>query len=223
MHFFDPDSPLMNGLSRITDLVLLNLITLAACLPVVTAGASLTAMHYVLLKMVRGEEGYILRGWLRSFKQNFRQATLVWLLFLAAGLMALLDIWMAAYGKGGAALVLRILLILAALTAYADFLWAFPLLSRFEGTVPGILSAAMAMAFRAFPRTLAMGAAGALPMIIWFLFPSMAPLVVLFGASLPGLISAYMYSPLFKKLEKEREKGEEDPEKISGREEDQAL
>ena len=223
MHFFDPDSPLMNGLSRITDLVLLNLITLAACLPVVTAGASLTAMHYVLLKTVRGEEGYILRGWIKSFKQNFRQATLVWLLFLAAGLMALLDIWMAAYGKGGAALVLRILLILAALTAYADFLWAFPLLSRFEGTVPGILSAAMAMAFRAFPRTLAMGAAGALPMIIWFLFPSMAPLVVLFGASLPGLISAYMYSPLFKKLEKEREERDEDPEKISGREEDQAL
>lgn len=223
MHFFDPDSPLMNGLSRITDLVLLNLITLAACLPVVTAGASLTAMHYVLLKMVRGEEGYILRGWLRSFKQNFRQATLVWLLFLAAGLMALLDIWMAAYGGGGLLMVLRILLILAALTAYADFLWVFPLLSRFEGTVPGILSAAMAMAFRAFPRTLAMGAAGALPMIIWFLFPSMAPLVVLFGASLPGLVSAYMYSPLFKKLEKEREKGEEDPEKISGREEDRAL
>lgn len=223
MHFFDPDSPLMNGLSRITDLVLLNLITLAACLPVVTAGASLTAMHYVLLKMVRGEEGYILRGWLKSFKQNFRQATLVWLLFLAAGLMVLLDIWMAAYGGGGLLMVLRILLILAALTAYADFLWVFPLLSRFEVTVPGILSAAMAMAFRAFPRTLAMGAAGALPMIIWFLFPSMAPLVVLFGASLPGLVSAYMYSPLFKKLEKEREKGEGDPEKIYGREEDQAL
>ncbi|MBQ4303097.1 MAG: YesL family protein, partial [Lachnospiraceae bacterium] len=112
MHFFDPDSPLMNGLSRMTDLVLLNLITLAACLPVVTAGASLTAMHYVLLKMVRGEEGYVARDWLKSFKQNFREASLIWLLFLAAGLMALLDIWMAAYGEGGAALALRVLLIL---------------------------------------------------------------------------------------------------------------
>ncbi|MBR7045176.1 MAG: YesL family protein [Lachnospiraceae bacterium] len=222
MHFFDPDSPLMNGLSRMTDLVLLNLITLAACLPVFTAGASLTAMHYVLLKMVRGEEGYVARDWLKSFKQNFREASLIWLLFLAAGLMALLDIWMAAYGEGGAALALRVLLILVILIAYADFLWAFPLLSRFEGTVPGILSAAMAMAFRAFPKTLAMGAAGAMPLIIWIFFPSMAPLVLLFGASLPGLISAYMYSPLFKKLEKEREKGEEDPEKIYGKE-DQAL
>jgi uncharacterized membrane protein YesL len=223
MHFFDPDSPLMNGLSRITDLVLLNLITLAACLPVVTAGASLTAMHYVLLKMVRGEEGYILRGWLKSFKQNFRQATLVWLLFLAAGLMALFDVWIVSYGRGSGALILGVLLLLVILVAYADFLWAFPLLSHFEGTVPGILSAAMAMAFRAFPRTLLMGAAGALPLAVWVFFPSMAPLVVLFGASLPGLVSAHMYSPLFKKLEKEREKGEEDPEKISGREEDQAL
>ena len=223
MHFFDPDSPLMNGLSRMTDLVLLNLITLAACLPVVTAGASLTAMHFVLLKMVRGEEGYIVRDWVKSFKQNFRQATLIWLLFLAAGLMALLDIWMAAYGKGGAALVLRVLLILVILIAYADFLWAFPLLSRFEGTVPGILSAAMAMAFRAFPRTLAMGAAGVLPLIIWIFFPSMAPLVLLFGASLPGLVSAYMYSPLFKKLEKERRGGEDGPERDPGEEEDPAL
>jgi uncharacterized membrane protein YesL len=180
-------------------------------------------MHFVLLKMVRGEEGYIVRDWVKSFKQNFRQATLIWLLFLAAGLMALLDIWMAAYGKGGAALVLRVLLILVILIAYADFLWAFPLLSRFEGTVPGILSAAMAMAFRAFPRTLAMGAAGVLPLIIWIFFPSMAPLVLLFGASLPGIVSAYMYSPLFKKLEKERESREEEPEKDPGEEEDPAL
>ena len=122
MHFFDPDSPLMNGLSRMTDLVLLNLITLAACLPVVTAGASLTAMHFVLLKMVRGEEGYIVRDWVKSFKQNFREATLIWLLFLAAGLMALLDIWMAAYGKGGAALVLRVLLILVILIVISRML-----------------------------------------------------------------------------------------------------
>ena len=198
MHFFDPDSPLMNGLSRMTDLVLLNLITLAACLPVFTAGASLTAMHFVLLKMVRGEEGYIVRDWVKSFKQNFRQATLIWLLFLAAGLMALLDIWMAAYGKGGAALVLRVLLILVILIAYADFLWAFP-------------------------RTLAMGAAGVLPLIIWIFFPSMAPLVLLFGASIPGIVSAYMYSPLFKRLEMERRGGEDGPERDPGEEEDPAL
>ena len=212
MHFFDPDSPLMNGLSRMTDLVLLNLITLAACLPVITAGASLTAMHYVLLKMVRGEEGYVAAAWLRSFKRNFRQATLIWLVFLAAGLMALFDIWIIAYGRGSAALAVRVLLILVILIVYAAFLWVFPLLSRFEGTVPGIAAAALTMAFRALPRTLAMGAAGALPVFIWIFLPSIAPMVILFGASMPGIVSAYIYSPVFRKLEKERESGDKGPE-----------
>ena len=212
MHFFDPDSPLMSGLSRMTDLVLLNLITLAGCLPVLTAGASLTAMHYVLLKMVRGEEGYVAADWLKSFKRNFRQATLIWLVFLAAGAMALVDLWIIAYGAGSTALALRVLLILVILMVYGVFLWIFPILARFEGTVPMIAASAAAMAFRALPATLAMGAAGALPVFIWIFLPSMAPLVILFGASFPGMVSAYICSPLFGKLEKELKKTEKDPE-----------
>lgn len=53
MKIFDAESPLMSGLSRITDLILLNLVVLACCLPVITIGAAMTGMHYVLLKMVR--------------------------------------------------------------------------------------------------------------------------------------------------------------------------
>ena len=49
---FDLDSPFMRVLNRVADLMILNLVTLICCLPVVTIGASLTAMHYVLLKMV---------------------------------------------------------------------------------------------------------------------------------------------------------------------------
>ena len=212
MHFFDPDSPLMSGLSRMTDLVLLNLITLAGCLPVITAGASLTAMHYVLLKMVRGEEGYVAADWLKSFKRNFRQTTLIWLIFLAAGVMALVDLWIIVCGAGSTALAVRVLLILVILMVYGVFLWIFPILARFEGTVPMIASSAAAMAFRALPSTLAMGAAGALPVFIWIFLPSMAPLVILFGASFPGMVSAYICSPLFGKLEKELKKTEKDPE-----------
>lgn len=219
MHFFDPDSPLMSGLSRMTDLVLLNLITLAGCLPVLTAGASLTAMHYVLLKMVRGEEGYVAADWLKSFKRNFRQATLIWLVFLAAGVMALVDLWIIAYGAGSTALAVRGLLILVILMVYGVFLWIFPILARFEGAVPMIAASAAAMAFRALPATLAMGAAGALPVFIWIFLPSMAPLVILFGASFPGMVSAYICSPLFGKLEKELKKTEKDP----GEEDDPAL
>ena len=60
-----------------TDLMILNIVTLLMCLPVITAGAALTGMHYVLLKMVREQEGYIVPSFFRSFKRNLLQATLL--------------------------------------------------------------------------------------------------------------------------------------------------
>lgn len=62
--FFDIDSPLMQFLNKVADLMLLNLLTLICCIPLITAGAALTAAHYVVLKMRRNEEGYIAKDFL---------------------------------------------------------------------------------------------------------------------------------------------------------------
>jgi uncharacterized membrane protein YesL len=83
MRIFNAESPLMEGLSKVADLVILNLLVLLCCIPVITAGAALTGMHYVLLKMARDEEGYIVRSYFKSFKENFLQATGMWLIFLS--------------------------------------------------------------------------------------------------------------------------------------------
>ena len=89
MSIFEEGSPFQGFLNKVTDLLILNLVTLLLCLPVITAGAALTAMHYVLLKMVRGEEGYIVKSFFRAFKREFRQATVMWVMFMAlAALMA---------------------------------------------------------------------------------------------------------------------------------------
>ena len=82
MKFLNLDSPLMQGLGKMADLMWLNVLTLICCLPIVTIGASLTAMNYMALKIARNEECYITRGFFKSFKENFRQATVIWLIFL---------------------------------------------------------------------------------------------------------------------------------------------
>ena len=64
---FDIDSPFMRALTRVADLMILNFLMLLCCIPVITAGAGFTGMHYVLLKMVRNEEGYIARGFFKKF------------------------------------------------------------------------------------------------------------------------------------------------------------
>ena len=82
MKIFDLDSPLINVLNKMADLMWLNILTLICCIPIITAGAAFTSMHYVALKIVRNEESYITRSFFKSFKTNFRQATLIWLMIL---------------------------------------------------------------------------------------------------------------------------------------------
>lgn len=80
MGFFDVDGKLAQVISRIFDLIKLNLLCLIFSLPVITAGAGLTAAWYNLLKMARNEESYIGKSYWKAFKTNFRQATIIWIL-----------------------------------------------------------------------------------------------------------------------------------------------
>ena len=68
MKLFDLDSPVMRFLSKMADLMILNILTMICCLPLFTAGAAFTALHYVCLKMVRNEEGYIAKSYFKAFK-----------------------------------------------------------------------------------------------------------------------------------------------------------
>ena len=81
---FNLDSPLMQGLGKFADLMILNFLAMICCIPIFTIGASITALHYMSLKIVRGEECYIAKGFFKSFTQNFKQATVIWLVLLLA-------------------------------------------------------------------------------------------------------------------------------------------
>ena len=212
MRFFDLDSPFMSGLNKLADLVILNLLTLLGCLPVLTAGASLTAMHYVLLKMVRNEEGYVFRDWFKSFKRNFRQATVIWIIFLAAGTMAALDLWIIQENGGAIPLFMKVFLILVILIVYAAYVWVFPILARYDNTVIKTVANALTMAFRVLPRTVLMGILAALPALIFIYLPQVFPIVFLFGFTVPGMACAVLYSPVFRRMEPEEDGKEEDGE-----------
>ena len=77
---FDIDNPVIAFLSRLADLIGLNFLFLICCLPVFTIGAAWTALYYVTVKMVRKEESYIWKDFFKSFRENFKQATLIWLI-----------------------------------------------------------------------------------------------------------------------------------------------
>ena len=83
MTIFSYESKFSQALIKLCYSCYLNLLWFLCSLPIFTIGASTTALYYVSLKIVQGEDSNLTRLFFRSFRQNFRQATTLWLILLA--------------------------------------------------------------------------------------------------------------------------------------------
>ncbi len=202
---FNIDSPVMRFLGKVADLMILNMVTLVCCIPVVTIGASLTAMHYVLLKMVRNEESYIVRSFFKSFKANFKQATIIWMIIFLCLVIFAADLMIINNSGLQFPEALKILLFALFLVAYMVTCYVFPVLARFENTVPKTIKNALFMAILSFPKTVLMMLAYLLPFAVVYFFVMAVPIVFLFGISVPAYLAAMLYSGTFKRFEPEEE------------------
>ena len=184
--------------------VLLNVLTLLCCLPVVTAGASFTAMHSVLWRMVRHEETYVARQFFDSFKRNLKQSLLPVACVPAGGDCAggrrharpvhgvdarAADGVRRVHGIGDNAAIAQ---------------YFFPLLSRYENPTSETLKNATKLALGFFPRTLCMLvilAAFAVLYAQFFIY--MIPLLILMGVTLPQYCCAWIYNWIFRRIDGE--------------------
>lgn len=210
--FLDMDSPFMRFLNRVGDLMIMNFLMILCCIPVITAGAAFTAMHYVLLKIVRGEEGYLIRGFFKSFRSNFRQATLIWLLMLLVVAVYVGDIWIFNYSGLVFPKPLIIAVAAVAFVLLMIAVYVFPLQARFENSVKNTLKNAMLLAFANLPRTILMMACYILPLVLGYFSTYALLFVIMLGISAPAYAAAWIYSGIFKKLEPEPEEAASDLE-----------
>lgn len=202
---FDMDSPVMRVLNRVGDLLILNFLMIVCCIPIITAGAAFTAMHYVLLKIVRDEEGYLIRGFFKSFVSNFKQATILWLIMLLVVLVYVGDWLIFQYSSIEFPRPLMIAVIAIAILLLMTAVYIFPLQARFENTVKNTLKNAMILAFANLPKTVLMVVLYALPLVIGYFSTYALIFVVMFGISAPAYGAAWIYSGIFKKFEPEEE------------------
>lgn len=204
---FNLESPIMQGLSKLADLVWLNILTFICCIPIVTIGASLTAQHYVVLKMVRNEEGYITRSFFKSFKENFKQATCIWLIFFAFILMFIGDVYIFAYSEIEFPKFLVIVVGAFALIVALVFVYVFPVLSKFDNSVKNTIKNSFMIAVISLPKTILMLLIYILPVAIVYLSSyRLLPVAALFGFSGTAYLSALLYNKVFKRFEPEEEK-----------------
>lgn len=215
MKFLSIDSPLMQGLGKLADLMLLNLLALVCCIPLVTIGASMTALYYTTLKIVRDEEVYIARHFLKAFKQNFKQSTAVWLIQVVV--MAVLGIdyylMLSATTQTEFPLVMQVMLMVVTVIAITTFMFVYPVMSKFDNNLRNTLKNAFLMGFMQLPKIALMVVFWLAPAAIAIFAFQLFPLVVLFGMSIPAFLSSMLYNKFFlrmeeKMIERAREAGE---------------
>lgn len=221
-NLFNLDSPLMQGLNKIADLMWLNVLTIICCLPIITAGASLTAMNYVVLKIVRDEETYITKSFFKSFKDNFIQGTIIWILFVLAGLILIGDFMIMRDSNFQFSNIIQIAIMVAAILVLLDAVFVFPVLAKFDNTVGKTIKNALMIGIMQFPKAILMIILYAIPVIIAVFIVSWLPITFMFGFTGPAWCGAKMYNKFFKKLE-DQIVGETQPEEEIDPENDERI
>ena len=204
--FFDENNPIMKGLSVAADLIVGNLLALVCALPLVTAGASYAALCTLCRKLVRNEEGYLLRDFWTAFRSNLKDGCILGTLLLLCTLVLYVDYHLAAALLPPA----RIAAGAAGFCLLALALYAFPLLSRYDQPLVKTVKDAASLAVGYFPRTAGMVVCTA---GLWFLGTTASMLTVLlplFGFSLPCYVCALLCDPILDRLEEKNEEKRDD-------------
>ena len=199
--FFRCDGYLWKIMTVIMYVVGLNLLFLLCCVPILTIGASNTAMYAVLLRYQQGEEPDILRGFFRAFRDNFGKSTLIWILMLILAGTLGLNYYFLHQNQIPAAAWIRVLLNLILIALIVLWVYVFPAIACFENSVKGYLVYCISLAAAKLPATILLLLIQTLPLLtLLFLAQYLPPAVLLLiccGGTLPAWFSGRVLLRLF--------------------------
>ena len=169
--FFHSDGRIMQALSTLADLVMLNLLTILCSLPVFTLGAAVTALYDAIGRTQQGD-GSSCSGYFRAFRAHFRQSTLLWLVLFSA-LSAILYGLTCLLSAGTASSLVMVMLFMLAVWSMV-LAWAFPRQAQFSRNAFHTLAYAFVCAVKYLPRTICMTILNMLPVAVYLLNSNIA-------------------------------------------------
>jgi len=190
--------------SRVADLMLLNALFLVCCLPIVTTGASISALYSVSLKLIRQKESYITKDFFRAFRQNLKQGLAIHLILSVATIIIVTDL-LVIWSIMKASAVFKGLFFGMAILALLFFMasvYIYPMLAQFKNTLIGYFRNAAILSFKHLSHTIMFLLLAILPFAAAFLIPGALEweilIFLLFGFSGMVYINSIFFSAIFK-------------------------
>ena len=222
---FNFDNPLFTGLSRFADLLWLNILYIICCIPIFTIGAATTSLYYVTLKMAKDEESYITKSFFKSFKQNFKQATGIWMVFVVLFAVVITDVVIVnrnllgeSLGASGLKNVILVASGVIGIVAMFILIYVFPILAQFENSTKNTVKNAFLISIRHLPYTVLFVVIIAVPVVLMY-FSNTALMLVFIIFSLIAYINSQFFKKIFVLYMPEDTTGSEDEHIFSDGEE----
>lgn len=190
------DGSFMTICDKVFDVMILGFLWILCSLPLITIGASCTALYYSIVKCIKNNEGYVSKSFFHSFRQNFVPATILWIIFAAVSFLMQLNIGILLHKTSGYfGLFFITLYALVCIYVVIAMCYAFPALSRYDMSAGWVLKISLYMGVRYFPTSLML-----LVILVCFgVFIWKVPLLMLF---VPGPIAFLMSEFLERVLKK---------------------
>lgn len=198
--FLSFNSPLMRFMSKVTDLIILNLIFIFFSLPLFTIGSSMTALYYVALKMADNTEGSIPKQFFNSFKSNFKQATVIWLIIVAAVMVFWIDISAFIRNQEHYASPVKIIVFIFGIVLVVTALQVFAVLAKFDNTIGQTIKNALVIALTQLIKSIAILAFWILPLAAVIINLRLLPVIITVGFSAPAYLSSLLLNSTFDKI-----------------------
>lgn len=195
------NQPFFQFMNTLAAFILLNILFLISCLPIFTIGAALTSLYSVTMAYAKDEQGYLIKHYFISFKNNFKQATAIWMILLL--LSAILVFNMAFWHAMGSLLgtIVFVLVGLVLILTLLCYLYVFPLIGRFSNSTFQSIKNAIFIAFQNLKYTILFVLLHSLCLFLIYTFVPVALLFFLFGFAFMAYVQSFLFNRIFKKYE----------------------
>ncbi|WP_248560663.1 YesL family protein [Niallia sp. NCCP-28] len=208
-HIFEWNGPLYRFLLKIFELMLLNCLFILFCFPIITVGASTTALYTITIKMVRNEEVSLLGGFIQAFKKNFKQSTAIWIFLLIIGSILYMDYSFLQQYSGPFSLLVHISLFFFSLVYLIITVFIFPYISRFENSIKESIGNTLKMAAANPSKIIPIFIISLFPFILMlispYLFVFCLYLSVFLGFSFIAYLNSFLIVNMYGKYENEKD------------------
>lgn len=192
------DGKFVKVLNRIADLVGLNLLAIFFCIPIITIGASITAVYGCIFRIQEKREGYLTKDFWKLFKECFRSSTIIYLVGVAVVAMLYLDYQI--FATDSRLDILQVLVVAGGILVAEIFTYAFPMESYFENSLKATVKNALLLGISNIPYTLLMLGINVFPFFLVARIPVTFGIWFLIGISGVAWINSFFLKKIFSKV-----------------------